>query len=42
MFYADDFIIMVNKSISNKIEDNYRTQNIYAEILDIDNKNWSS
>ena len=39
MFYADDFTIMVNKSISNKTEDNYRSQNIYAQILDIDNKN---
>lgn len=42
VFYADDFTIMVNKSISNKTEDNYRAQNIYAQILDIRNKKWSS
>ena len=42
VFYADDFTIMVNKSISNKTEDNYRAQNIYAQILDINNKKWSS
>ena len=33
---------MGNKSISNKTEDNYRAQNIYAQILDINNKKWSS
>ena len=42
VFYADDFTIMVNKSISNKTEDNYRAQNIYAQILDINKKIWSS
>ena len=42
VFYADDFTIMVNKSISNKTEDNYRAQNIYAQILDINKKKWSS
>ena len=42
VFYADDFTIMVNKSIGNKTEDNYRAQNIYAQILDIDKKKWSS
>jgi len=42
VFYADDFTIMVNKSISNKTEDNYRAQNIYAQILDLNNKKWSS
>ena len=42
VFYADDFTIMVNKSISNKTEDNYRAQNIYAQILDINNKKWST
>ena len=42
VFYADDFTIMVNKSISNKTEDNYRAQNIYAQILDIKNRKWYS
>ena len=42
VFYADDFTIMINKSISNKTEDNYRAQNIYAQILDINKKKWSS
>ena len=42
VFYADDFTIMINKSISNKTEDNYRAQNIYTQILDINKKKWSS
>jgi hypothetical protein len=42
VFYADDFTIMVNQSISSKTEDNYRAQNIYTQILDINNKKWSS
>jgi len=42
VFYADDFTVMINKSISNKTEDNYRAQNIYAQILDINKKKWSS
>jgi len=41
VFYADDFTIMVNQSISNKTEENYRAQNIYAQILDINEKKWS-
>jgi hypothetical protein len=39
VFYADDFTVMVNKSIGNKTEVNYRAQNIYAQILDIKKKN---
>ena len=42
VFYADDFTVMVNKSISNKTEENYRAQNIYAQIFDIKKKKWSS
>jgi len=42
VFYADDFTIMVNKSISNKTEENYRAQNIYAQILDVNEYKWSS
>ena len=41
VFYADDFTIMVNQSISSKIEENYRAQNIYAQIFDINEKKWS-
>jgi len=41
-FYADDFTIMINQSISNKTEENYRAQNIYAQIFDINKKKWSS
>jgi len=42
VFYADDFTVMINQSISNKTEDNYRAQNIYAQILDINKMKWSS
>ena len=42
VFYADDFTVMVNKSISNKTEENYRAQNIYAQIFDIKEKKWLS
>ena len=42
VFYADDFTVMVNKSIGNKTEENYRAQNIYAQILDLNKKKWSS
>jgi hypothetical protein len=42
VFYADDFTIMINQSISNKTEDNYRAQSIYAQIFDIDKKKWNS
>ena len=42
VFYADDFTVMVNKSISNKTEDNYRAQNIYSQIFDINENKWSS
>ena len=42
VFYADDFTIMVNQSISNKTEDNYRAQNIYAQTFDFDKKRWNS
>ena len=38
VFYADDFTVMINKSISNKTEDNYRAQNIYAQIFDVNKK----
>lgn len=42
VFYADDFTVMVNKSISNKTEENYRAQNIYAQIFNFNEKKWSS
>ena len=42
VFYADDFTIMVNQSISNKTEDNYPAQNIYAQTFDFDKKRWNS
>ena len=42
VFYADDFTIMVNQSISYKTEENYRAQNIYAQIFDINENKWSS
>ena len=41
VFYADDFTIMINQSISSKAEDNYRAQNIYAQIFDFDKKKWN-
>ena len=31
VFYADDFTSMVTQSISDKVEDNYRAQNIYKK-----------
>lgn len=40
VFYADDFTTMINQSISNKVEENYRSQNLYAQIFDFDKKNW--
>ena len=42
VFYADDFTIMLMKTISNKTEDNYRAQTIYSQILDINSQKWLS
>ena len=42
LFYVNDFTIMVNKSISNKIEENLYAQNIYAQIFDIKENKRSS
>ena len=41
VFYANDFTIMINKSISSKTEENYRAQNIYAQIFNVNKNKWS-
>lgn len=42
VFYADDFTTMAKQSISDKVEDNYRAQNIYSQIFDTKEKKWLS
>ena len=40
VFYADDFTTMVLEAINNNPTDNYRAQNIYSQIFNINSKKW--
>ena len=42
VFYADDFTTMIMKVISNDPVENFRTQNIYSQTLNLDNNLWST
>ena len=40
VFYADDFTTMILEVINNNPTDNYRAQNIYSQIFNINSKKW--
>ena len=42
VFYADDFTPMIMNSISKRTRDNFKAQNIYAQIFNLNKKKWSS